>query len=298
MSSRTGSSASRTRSKAHKAGKLASIAEKKRDPGDRVERALTIYGEWIAKILFGPKRWELRKGACNVRGRIGVVATGTKELWGTVKITNCFQMTIKELKKRDQFQRHQVPSAVLDTYFSGCSSAYVWELSEPETFTKPLSVTREPGMINWVPLSNAVQRRISEIQCCELPYWAGKCLEGGKIIDLDAKALIVKRKGAKPSKRIAKGRIVKRKGGKPPKRIAKGRIVKRKGAMPSKGIAKGRIAKRKGGKPPKRIAKGRIAKRKGGKPPKRIAKGRIVKRKGAMPSKGIAQARMVKRRGV
>lgn len=61
-------------------------------------RALLLEEQWTHKILHEGKTWELRAGRCDIRERIGLVATsktscsGKRMLHGEVDVVDCFEV--------------------------------------------------------------------------------------------------------------------------------------------------------------------------------------------------------------
>src|ERR1041385_6695100 len=52
------------------------------------ERALVIRPEPLSKVLAGTKTWEIRTDSTNIRGLIGLIASGSGEVSGTCRVVD------------------------------------------------------------------------------------------------------------------------------------------------------------------------------------------------------------------
>jgi hypothetical protein len=112
-------------------------------------KGLIIKDPWITKILNGEKTWEIRGSNTKIRGTISLIKSGTGMIYGTAVLTKSFAITQTAF---DQGERnHCIP----DTYENTYKQRYVWELSAPKLFDKPIPYTHPQGAVIWVNLKDS-----------------------------------------------------------------------------------------------------------------------------------------------
>lgn len=57
-------------------------------------KGLIIKPKWADLILSGDKTWEIRGSQTHHRGEIGIIKSGTKQVYGTVELVNCAPLTM------------------------------------------------------------------------------------------------------------------------------------------------------------------------------------------------------------
>lgn len=62
-------------------------------------KCLKIGEKWIKLILAGKKTWEIRCTTTNLRERIALGNTKTKNYEGYATITDCLELSVEDLKK-------------------------------------------------------------------------------------------------------------------------------------------------------------------------------------------------------
>lgn len=92
---------------------------------NRVSRSLlppAVKEPWVTLLLEGKKTWELRGSPTNIRGRVGLVASGTGRIFGGATLVGCRgPLSADEL--RDNQERHRVP---LERAGSAYKETYAW----------------------------------------------------------------------------------------------------------------------------------------------------------------------------
>ena len=106
-------------------------------------------------ILLGKKTVDIRGSRTTNRGRIGVVISGTKQVWGTVELYDCVPLT-KDLFENEWRERHRSNSTyeeLLKTY----PKPYGWCLRDVKKFHKPVPYNHKQGCVIWVLLDDIVE---------------------------------------------------------------------------------------------------------------------------------------------
>jgi hypothetical protein len=86
---------------------------------------LIIKQPYLDQILSGEKTAEYRSTPTNIRGRIGLIASGGKGLvLGTVELYECD--------------------------FSGWHGCFAWYLRKPRRLAQPIQIEQRPGCVKWV----------------------------------------------------------------------------------------------------------------------------------------------------
>ncbi|MFG1371468.1 hypothetical protein V5F32_04755 [Xanthobacter oligotrophicus] len=119
--------------------------------GHSISRGLIIREPWISCILDGGKTWELRGSRTAIRGRIGLIASGSRNVIGAVDLVDVVGPLDRETLS-NTVDRHRVqldwPTGHLP-YFS----VFAWVFENPERFTTPKPYVHRPGAVIWVRLS-------------------------------------------------------------------------------------------------------------------------------------------------
>ena len=112
-----------------------------------IDRALIMLPEWADIILKGYKTWEIRNRNTNIRGRIGLIAKGTKAIVGEVDIVDSFPLT------KGLFENNVHRHRLLCTYEQLPQNyKYVWVLENPVLYDIPVRYEHPKGAQVWVKL--------------------------------------------------------------------------------------------------------------------------------------------------
>lgn len=116
-----------------------------------MKTALIIKSIPIDKILAGTKTWEMRSQRTKVRGRIGLIKSGSGKIWGQANLVDCIgPLSIEErLKAQDRHQitpeRFELPDVA--------KYNYAWVLEDVEAFAVPREYVHPSGAVIWVKLA-------------------------------------------------------------------------------------------------------------------------------------------------
>lgn len=112
-----------------------------------ITRALIVKKHWLDKILNEGKLWEMRSTKTNVRGKIGLIESGSGHVIGEIEITGCSLYPIP--KTKDLIKFHKVEDLELLNKWK-----YAWYLSNPKRYFKPKPYKHAKGAVVWVKLKS------------------------------------------------------------------------------------------------------------------------------------------------
>jgi predicted transcriptional regulator len=112
--------------------------------------ALIVQEPWATLLVEGVKSLELRKSMTLKRGLVGVIASKSGCLIGTVEITDAQSMDLDEVTK--QLKRHGVPDVWVQSYCKKRKHLCGWSVSGARRFNKPIPIEQKQGSVIWVNL--------------------------------------------------------------------------------------------------------------------------------------------------
>lgn len=110
--------------------------------------ALIIREPWISLILTGEKVWEIRSRATRIRGRIGLIASGSGQVVGTIDLTDCLALHPSDLVQTTPLHCITDLSHPPLPY----PHPYAWVLANPHRFLVPKPYRHAQGAVVWVKL--------------------------------------------------------------------------------------------------------------------------------------------------
>lgn len=109
-------------------------------------KGLIIKSPWIDLILDNKKIWEIRSSNTNIRGKIGLIKSGTKKIFGTAELIDCIEIATESIT--NYFNYHQIPK---DKYKEiNYKKTYAWVFSNPKRLNVPIDYNHKQGCIIWV----------------------------------------------------------------------------------------------------------------------------------------------------
>ncbi len=112
-----------------------------------MERALIVRKEWLDKIFDEGKVWEMRSSRTKVRGRIGLIESGSGLIVGEAHLFWCSPDPIEKDPK--YIKQHKVEDLdLLDKW------KYAWFLRDIKRYEKPIPYNHPQGAVIWVKLQN------------------------------------------------------------------------------------------------------------------------------------------------
>jgi hypothetical protein len=111
-----------------------------------VSRGLIVKRKWLEYILAGVKTWEMRSRKTNIRGKIGLIESGTGLVKGTVEIVDCLE-PLEESDYAISLCNHWVGDYELLRKWK-----YPWVLRNAQTLPEPIPYNHPQGAVTWVNL--------------------------------------------------------------------------------------------------------------------------------------------------
>lgn len=136
--------------------------------------ALTVKPKWLALILCGEKRWEIRQTNTAARGRIALLASGSSLIYGSVDLFRTYHRTRRSLLGKKA--HHCIPEDDMKEYVT-CRGAWVWELRNPMILLRPFQVERREGSVSWVKLDEMTMKSLLERACASCASGASEIKE-------------------------------------------------------------------------------------------------------------------------
>lgn len=109
-------------------------------------KGLIIKEPYINQILLGKKKWEIRGTRTKIRGKIALIKSGSKKIYGEIELYDCFEINIDEYSK---FCENLYGKKELRLPYK---RTYAWVLRNPIIYDKPKPYVHPKGAIIWVNL--------------------------------------------------------------------------------------------------------------------------------------------------
>jgi len=110
-------------------------------------KGLIVKPKWADLILYRNKTIEIRGSKTNIRGKIGIIKSGSKKVYGTVELVDCIKLD-KNLYKllRD---KHKVDCPFDKLPYK---EPYGWCFKNAKPFKNPITYKHKQGCVIWVNL--------------------------------------------------------------------------------------------------------------------------------------------------
>jgi len=109
-------------------------------------KGLIIRGEHCQKILDGLKTYEMRSRQTNFRGKIGLIVSGTKKIFGTANLYDVGKETIIDAEDwHNRYPLHQCREYMPQW-------PCIWMLKDVVKFDEPIPYAHKNGCVTWVNL--------------------------------------------------------------------------------------------------------------------------------------------------
>jgi hypothetical protein len=109
-----------------------------------LERALIVRKPWLDRIFNDGKIWEMRSTKTNIRGRIGLIESGSGLILGEVDLVDCGK-SLSEEQAKATIDKHQVEDISLLKYWR-----FPWVLENAKRYESPIPYTHPSGAVIWV----------------------------------------------------------------------------------------------------------------------------------------------------
>ena len=118
-----------------------------------MDRAFIVKEHWGNPILDGSKPWEIRGIGTRVRGRVGVIFSGTGMIQGSVEIVGSSLLLREDF---DMFRKyHHIPGEFDSLPYE---EPHIWYLKDAIRFTEPIPYRHPQGAVIWVNLSKGERK--------------------------------------------------------------------------------------------------------------------------------------------
>lgn len=108
-------------------------------------KGLIVKTHWADLILSGEKTIELRGSNTKIRGKIGIIKSGTKKVYGEVELIDSIQINEDDYYKL--YDLHKVNANRSDIPYK---NLYGWILKNPIIYEKPVPYNHKTGCVIWV----------------------------------------------------------------------------------------------------------------------------------------------------
>lgn len=108
-------------------------------------KGLIVKGKWADLILSGEKTLELRGSNTKIRGKIGIIKSGTKRIYGTVELVGSVRLGEEDFERLKE--EHKVECKFSEIPYS---HLYGWVLKNNEKFEEPVRYNHKTGCVIWV----------------------------------------------------------------------------------------------------------------------------------------------------
>lgn len=113
-------------------------------------KGLIVREPWISAILNGRKTWELRGSATRVRGRIGLIASGSGNVVGEIDVVGVRgPLTLSELLVNEVSHLVAIGRSSPIRY----KKVYAWVMANPHRYEEPVPYSHRQGAVIWVNLA-------------------------------------------------------------------------------------------------------------------------------------------------
>lgn len=110
-----------------------------------MEKGLIIKKFWLDKIFDEGKVWEMRSTKTKVRGKIGLIESGSGMIVGEAHLLTCVE--VPKDKQEETINFHKVEDfQLLDKW------KWAWLLSRAKRYDKPIPYKHPQGAVIWVNL--------------------------------------------------------------------------------------------------------------------------------------------------
>ena len=109
-------------------------------------KGLIIKSPYIELILEGKKKLEIRGSRTNIRGTIGLIKSGSKKVYGEVKLVGCKEL---DLKAYNEYYKGLYGTEKSELPYK---RTYAWVLEDPVIYKEPKDYNHPLGAVIWVNL--------------------------------------------------------------------------------------------------------------------------------------------------
>ncbi|MBD5468895.1 MAG: ASCH domain-containing protein [Lachnospiraceae bacterium] len=114
-----------------------------------MDKAFIVKEHWGNLILDGEKPWEIRGTSTQIRGRVGVVFSGTGMIQGSVEVVGSSLLLKEDFELFRKY--HHVPGNFEELPYE---KPHIWYLKDAIRFVKPVPYQHPRGAVIWVNIGD------------------------------------------------------------------------------------------------------------------------------------------------
>ncbi len=108
-------------------------------------KALIIKEKWLNLILSGKKTWEIRSSSTRIRGKILLIKSGSKQIFGECELVDTIKLDLDQYKISVNKHCINVKQDILPY-----KNTYAWVLQNPQEYNNPIPYKHPMGAVIWV----------------------------------------------------------------------------------------------------------------------------------------------------
>ena len=110
-------------------------------------KCLVVGERWLDLILSRRKTWELRGSHTHIRGKIGLIQSGSGLILGTCEVVGS-KGPLSQAELRRTVSKHRVPANELR--YLPYDRTYAWVLKNARRYPRPRRYNHPRGAVIWV----------------------------------------------------------------------------------------------------------------------------------------------------
>lgn len=114
-------------------------------------KALIVKEYWGRLILDNKKTWEIRGSGTRIRGRVGIIFSGTGKIFGSVNICNSAALTCEDFNSYRE--KHYIYEKFNDLPYK---KPFIWEMEKGIWFPSPITYKHPQGAVIWINLNQDI----------------------------------------------------------------------------------------------------------------------------------------------
>lgn len=116
-----------------------------------MDKALIVKECWGNLILDGKKLWEIRGTRTGIKGRIGIIFSGTGMIHGSIDIVSSSVLLKEDFVKFKDL--HHIQCSFEELPYE---KPHIWYLMDAIRFTEPVPYCHPQGAVIWVNLAGRI----------------------------------------------------------------------------------------------------------------------------------------------
>lgn len=108
-------------------------------------KGLIIKEKWLNKIFSSKKTWEIRSSNTKIRGKIYLIQSGTKHIYGECDIIGVKKLTLEDYQSN--IDKHCIKQGIEQLPYK---NTYAWIISNVKRYENPKPYKHPIGAVIWV----------------------------------------------------------------------------------------------------------------------------------------------------